>query len=85
MDNATATLFSLKQRRFITNKLNGSLLHVLAYGVSTLASRVCVCVRSYECAREGEWDACGDEEGMHNKIKNNHHHGLRTLLRHTPK
>ena len=57
MDNATATQFSLKWRRFTVNKPYGSLLHVLAYGVSTLASRVCVCVRSYGCVREGECDA----------------------------
>ena len=37
--------------------------------MSTLASHVCVCVRSYECAREGECDG-GDEGGVHNKIKN---------------
>ena len=36
----------------------------------TLASHVCVRVWSYECAREGECDACGDEEGVqHNKNK----------------
>ena len=41
-------------------------------------------VRSYGCGRDGDVMHVGDDEGVHNKIKNNNNFGLRTSVRLRP-